>query len=77
MCLKEALPWILERSGMKNVLTPTESGRLQYLEEAYANRPLTDEEYIEMMELLVSAGDLEHAGLDPKTGEQLYKLAGE
>jgi hypothetical protein len=63
---------ILERSGMKNVLTPAEAGRLQYLEEKLARRGLNDEEYVEMMELSVSAGVHEHAGFS-SDGEQLYR----
>ena len=39
---------------MKNVMTPAEADRLQYLEEKHARRGLTDEEDVEMMELLVS-----------------------
>jgi hypothetical protein len=58
---------------MKNVMTPAEADRLQYLEEKHARRGLTDEEEVEMMELLVSAGVHEHAGLDPVTGEQRYR----
>ena len=59
--------------AMKNVMTPAEADRLQYLEEKHARRGLTDEEDVEMMELLVSAGVHEHAGLDPVTGEQRYR----
>jgi hypothetical protein len=58
---------------MKNVMTPAEADRLQYLEEKQARRGLTDKEDVEMMELLVSAGVHEHAGLDPVTGEQRYR----
>jgi hypothetical protein len=58
---------------MKNVMTPAEADRLQYLEEKHARRGLTDKEDVEMMELLVSAGVHEHAGLDPVTGEQRYR----
>ena len=57
---------------MKNVMTPAEADRLQYLEEKQARRGLTDEEDVEMMELCVALGYLERGGLDPVTGEQQY-----
>jgi hypothetical protein len=58
---------------MKNVMTPAEAERLRYLEEKQARRGLTDQEDVEMMELLVSVGLQEHDGLDPVTGEQRYR----
>jgi hypothetical protein len=52
--------------------TPEEWDRLQYLEEKHARRGLTDEEDVEMMELLVAVG-VQERFLDPVSGEQRYR----
>jgi hypothetical protein len=57
---------------MKNVMTPAEADRLQYLEEKHARRGLTDEEDDEMMELLVAVGAQERF-FDPEAGEERYR----
>ena len=46
--------------------------RLRYLEEKQARRGLTDEEDVEMMELLVAVG-VQERFLDPVSGEQRYR----
>ena len=46
--------------------------RLRYLEEKQARRGLTDEEDVEMMELLVAVG-LQERFFDPEAGEERYR----